>query len=269
MRPVAPMCVGRLRLALRARVFRRRVPLRPMPRPVRSWLCRTRSIRVRQTSLGSLYGTVARELFHLTQFSYLPRTTDPGARRMGARGNGGGDGEPGLPRPGRHRLVAAALPTLVRGATAERDQPDLRVAAALALSRRASAAAASRVPHGERACARRRKRGKPGLDVRAGRGKNRSPRRSVALRCGRPTGTAISSGRCGDSRAAGKRLGGSVAPFGDPLSPAFPVDAVGSRCASLAAAVRRLHVPGRERSSRRPGRVPPAPRPAAWTAVAN
>jgi hypothetical protein len=29
------------------------------------------------TSLGSLYGTVAHELFHLTQFSYLPRTTDP------------------------------------------------------------------------------------------------------------------------------------------------------------------------------------------------
>jgi hypothetical protein len=29
------------------------------------------------TSLGSLYGTVAHELFHLTQFSYYPPTTDP------------------------------------------------------------------------------------------------------------------------------------------------------------------------------------------------
>jgi hypothetical protein len=30
-----------------------------------------------ERSLGSLYGTVAHELFHLVQFSYFPRTTDP------------------------------------------------------------------------------------------------------------------------------------------------------------------------------------------------
>jgi len=30
-----------------------------------------------EQSLGSLYGTVAHELFHLVQFSYFPRTTDP------------------------------------------------------------------------------------------------------------------------------------------------------------------------------------------------
>ncbi len=37
-------------------------------------------------SLGSLYGTVAHELFHLVQFSYFKPAVDPPARRLGARG---------------------------------------------------------------------------------------------------------------------------------------------------------------------------------------
>ena len=184
---------------------------------------------------------------------------------MGARGDGGGDGEPGLPRPGRHRLVAAA-PALV--AAPQRSVTSQTYGSQLLwrfLDERG------------RGCCTRTSRG---ASVRAktqagqassrrtsGSRKNRSPRRSVASRCGRPTGTAIGSRRCGDSRAAGAQAAPSHR-WRSTIS-GCPGRRGRYRCASPAAAVRRLSRTGSRA-------IVPAtrPRPAgsalgSWTAVAS
>ena len=258
MRP-GPMCVRTsTSRASRPGLSASRSP-RPTPRAVRSWLFRTRSIRVAADE-------PRKPLRHrrpraLSPHAVLvpPAHDRSRARRMGARGNGGGYGEPGLPRPGRHRLVAATS-TLVRGAAAERDEPDLRVAAALALSRRASAAAASCVPHGERASARRRKRWQ--ASSRRTSGSRREP---FAAAFGRFA--VWTADWYGDQLKPLRRLarggdsGGSVSPLAIHylrLSRSTRLD-----IAPLHPQPRRggSHVSGRERSPGRPGRVPPAPRP--------
>ena len=153
------------------------------------------------TSLGSLYGTVAHELFHLTQFSYLPRTTDPELAGWALEG------------------MAAAMESRV--------YPDLDdIVSSLQLRRWFAAPQRSvtsqtygsqllwrfldehqpRLLHAYLTGASERAKtqaGQASSRRTSGSRRNRSLPRSVALRCGRPTGTAISSGRCGDSHAAG------------------------------------------------------------------
>ena len=86
-----------------------------------------------ESSLGSLYGTVAHELFHLVQFSYFSRPTSRRFRAGCSRD-----------RPPRSKLAstrssttssAGSAPPLVRAAAPEPDCAELRRSAALAVPR--------------------------------------------------------------------------------------------------------------------------------------